>query len=56
MTHADTLMLERLVRHAENYPREFSSWELDRLDEWRGCTDLSRKQVAVLTRIDVRTA
>lgn len=56
MTHADTLMLERLHDRARVDPRAFSSWELDRLQEWRGSRTLSTKQVAILTQIDVRTA
>lgn len=53
MTNADISMLERLVDRAETQPRDFTTWELDRLGEWDGRTDLSANQVAVLTRIDV---
>ncbi len=56
MTGADTLMLERLVRRAERYPHEFTPWELDRLEEWAGHTDLTPAQITVLTRVDLRTA
>ena len=54
MTNADRLMLERLVRRAEDHPWSFNTWELARLDEWEGRTDLSVKQVAVLTRLDLK--
>lgn len=54
MTNADSLMLERLVQRAQDHTWMFSTWELDRLDEWEGRTDLSIKQVAVLRRLDLR--
>ncbi len=56
MTNADTLMLERLHERARLDPCAFTTWELDRLQEWRGSTKLSRKQVAILTRIDMEKA
>lgn len=54
MTNADRLMLERLVERAKDHPWSLSTWEIDRLNEWEGRTDLSVKQVAVLTSIDLR--
>ena len=56
MTNADTLLLERLTHDAEADPRRFTSWELDRLEEWADRTDLSPKQIAILTRIDLEKA
>ncbi len=49
-------LLARLVDRAERYPGEFSTWELDRIEEWNDGRTLSSPQVAVLSKIDMRTA
>lgn len=48
-------LVERMLERAERYPEEFSPWELERIEEWSDGRTLTRRQVELLTRLDVKT-